>query len=455
MHPKQYQRDSTIAAVASPPGNGAIAVIRISGPDAITIAEKIFSGPAASYPSHTAHTGNIVAKDGAAIDQVLLIVFRAPRSYTGEESVEIHCHGGALVTQRVLQRVLEAGAQMALPGEFSFRAFMNGKLDLAQAEAVQMLIASKNELAQRSAKEQLEGALSQRINHFRQELTRIAAILEAWIDFPEEGLEFAPMEKIIRDLEGIRSQMSCLVETFHEGKTIHEGISLCLLGSPNVGKSSLMNVLLGKNRSIVTDIAGTTRDLIEEDLRLGSMHFRLIDTAGISSTLDPIEQEGVARSRRAMEESDLILLVLDASRPLSLNDRELIGSVSQKRAIVVWNKIDLSMPQETISYEPAVFLSAKSGQGMDALKQAIEQSIWKEGPPSKEEIILSSHRHHQALQEALRACETVIEGLQKKLSPEFVSFDMQSCLHHLGAITGANVTEEILSSIFSQFCVGK
>jgi tRNA modification GTPase len=332
---------------------------------------------------------------------------------------------------------------------------MNGKLDLAQAEAIQMLIASKSELAQRSAKEQLEGALSQRINHFRQELTRIAAILEAWIDFPEEGLEFTSMEEIIEELGTVRSQMARLVETFHEGKIIHDGISLCLLGSPNVGKSSLMNALLGKNRSIVTDIAGTTRDFIEEELRLGSMHFRLIDTAGISSTQDPIEREGMARSRNAMEESDLILLVLDASRPLSPNDRELIGSISQKRAIVIWNKVDLSMPQETIPHEPAVFLSAKSGQGMDVLRQAIEQSIWKEGPPSKEEVILSSHRHYQALQEAVHACETVIEGLRKKLSPEFVSFDMQSCLHHLGAITGANVTEEVLSSIFSQFCVGK
>ena len=455
MHLQQYQRGSTIAAIASPPGNGAIAVVRISGPEAISIAVKIFSGPVASYRSHTIHTGHITAADGSVIDQVLLLVFRAPRSYTGEESIEIHCHGGSLITKKVLERILEAGGQPALPGEFSFQAFINGKLDLAQAEAVQLLISSKNELARQSAAQQLEGTLSKRIEHFQQELTRIAAILEAWIDFPEEGLEFATIDETIGQLDTIRQKMRDLLHTFHDGRTIHEGMSLCLLGSPNVGKSSLMNALLGKNRAIVTDIPGTTRDSLEEDLRLGSMHFRLIDTAGICSTLDPIEQEGVRRSFAAMEQADLILLVLDASRPLSLFDRKLIGSLSQKQAILVWNKVDIALPNETIPWEPTVFLSAKEGQGIDLLKQAIDQLIWKNGPPSKEEVILSSSRHHQALKEALVSCDEVINGLKEGRSPEFISFDMRSCLHHLGTIIGTNVSEDILSSIFSQFCVGK
>jgi tRNA modification GTPase len=455
MQLQQYQKGSTIAAIATPAGTGAIAIVRISGPDAISIAAKIFSGPVASYPSHTIHTGHIAAADGSIIDQVLLLVFRAPRSYTGEESIEIHCHGGSLITQKILDRILEAGARPAMPGEFSFQAFINGKIDLAQAEAVQQLISSQSELARHFAAQQLDGALSSRISHFQQELTRIAAILEAWVDFPEEGLEFATIEDIIAQLNQIREQMIALVSTFHDGRTIHEGASLCLVGSPNVGKSSLLNALLGKNRAIVTDIPGTTRDSLEEDYRLGSMHFRLIDTAGICCTPDPIEQEGVRRSFAAMEGADLILLVLDASRPLSSQDRQLIDSLREKQAIVIWNKVDIAMPSETIQREPTVFLSAKEGQGIDSLKQAIDRMIWKNGPPSKGELVLSSTRHHQALTEAIAACEEVINGLEEGRSPELVSFDMLSCLVQLGSITGTNVSEDILSSIFSQFCVGK
>jgi len=451
----QYQKGSTIAAVATPPGNGAIAIVRLSGPEAIAIAEKIFSGPVAKFRSHTAHTGQVLAADGSVIDQALLIVFCAPRSYTGEDSVEIYCHGGALVTRKVLHRVLEAGARAALPGEFSFQAFGNGKLDLAQAEAVQLLISSQNELARQSASQQLEGVLSKRIAQFQQNLTRIAAILEAWVDFPEEGLEFAPLDATIEELETIHQQILALLNTFHEGRAIHEGISLCLAGSPNVGKSSLMNALLGKNRAIVTDIPGTTRDSLEENLRLGSMHFRITDTAGICSATDPVEQEGIRRSFAAMDAADLILLVLDASRPLSDNDRQLIDELKEKRAILVWNKVDLSMPEETISWEPVVFLSAKESQGIDALKQAIDRMIWKNGMPSKEEIVLSSVRHYQALHAAADSCQAVIDGLKEGRSPEFLSFDMRSCLNHLGAIIGTNVSEDILSSIFSQFCVGK
>lgn len=455
MHLQQYQRDSTIAAIASPPGNGAIAIVRISGSQSISIIEKIFTGPVASYRSHTVHTGQILAVDGSTIDQVLLLLFRAPRSYTGEDSIEIHCHGGTLVTQKILLRILEAGAQPALPGEFSFRAFFNGKLDLTQAEAVQQLIASKNDLARQSAAQQLEGSLSQTIAHFQQDLTRIAAILEAWVDFPEEGLEFASIDEVIAQLQMTHEAMHHLLKTFHEGQTIHDGMALCLLGTPNVGKSSLMNALLGKNRSIVTDIPGTTRDFLEEDLHLGSMHFRLIDTAGISDTQDPIEREGMARSRMAMEKADLLLIVLDASRPLLSHDRKLMEMSYEKPTIFVWNKVDLGMPKETISHEPTVFISAKERRGIDTLKQAIDQMIWKNGPPSKDEVMISSHRHYLALQEAIYSCEAVIRGLKDNQSPEWVASDIRNCLHQLGSIIGTNVSEDILSSIFSQFCVGK
>ncbi len=455
MQIQQYKKGSTIAAIATPSGEGAISVIRISGPEAIEIGEKIFSGPVAAYKTHTAHYGEVRDRQGQALDHILLLVFRAPRSYTGEETVELHCHGGALVTKRVLERVLEAGAQAALPGEFTFQAFLNGKLDLAQAEAVQQLIASKSEEARNASSRQLEGALSKRVRGFQEELTKIAAILEAWVDFPEEGLEFATMEEILGELEEICQRMRRLQETFEDGKKIHQGLSLCLLGSPNVGKSSLMNALLGKERAIVTEIAGTTRDLIEEDLRLSGLSFKLIDTAGIRETAERIEQEGIRRSRIAMEQADLILLLLDASRPLNEGDRELLDLLPKEKTLLVWNKIDLGEPPEDIVWKQCVRLSAKEGIGLEQLKSELHRMIWKHGPPSKEEVILSSLRHFQALTEAIVFCETVIQGLRNNLSPEFIAFDMRSCLHHLASILGTNVSEDILSSIFSQFCLGK
>jgi len=444
----------TIAAIATPPGEGAISVIRISGPRSYDIVAEIFSGPVHTYPSHTAHYGKITTRDGDVLDRVLLLVMREPKSYTGEDSVEIFCHGGSLITRRVLERIFEAGARPAQPGEFSLRAYLNGKIDLAQAEAVQQLIAAKNTLALHSAEKQLEGALSLRIRDFQKTLTDIAAILEASVDFPEEGLEFATTEEIVIQLQTIVAKMKQLQDTFYEGKILHEGLSLCLLGSPNVGKSSLMNALLGHERAIVTDIAGTTRDLLEENLRFGSFHFRLIDTAGIRETEEIVEQEGVRRSEKAMEQADVILLVLDASHPLSSGDRALLTRVPQEKTILVWNKTDLAKPTERLS-DFSVCISAKERTGLDQLKDAIEKWIWKKGPPSKEEVVITQQRHHQALGRAIDACKLVIQGLQSNASPEFVTSDLRHALSELGTIIGANVTEEILSAIFSKFCLGK
>jgi tRNA modification GTPase len=268
---------------------------------------------------------------------------RAPNSYTGEETIEIHCHGGTLVTQKVLETVLQAGARGAEPGEFTFKAFINGKIDLAQAEAVQELIAAKNELALNAAEKQLQGNLSKKIAAFQNQCIEIAAILEAWVDFPEEDLAFAPMEHVIGQLQEIRNQMQRLNETFHEGKILSTGLNLCLLGPPNVGKSSLMNALLGKERAIVTDVPGTTRDLLEEEMRLGKLHVRLIDTAGIRETEEIVEKEGVRRSKRAMGEADLILCVLDISKPLNEEALTLLSLLPQEKTILIWNKIDLSI----------------------------------------------------------------------------------------------------------------
>ncbi len=445
----------TIAAIATPPGEGAISLIRISGPEAISIADQIFSGPVASYPTHTAHYGKILDKQGHTIDSVLLLIMRAPRSYTGEDSIEISCHGGTLVTKKVLQTILQSGAVPAKPGEFSLRAYLNGKIDLAQAEAVQQLIHAKNELALQSAESQLKGTLSKKITSFQKALTEIAAIVEASIDFPEEGLEFATTEELRGQLEKIVSEMTALDITFDQGKIVSNGISLCLLGSPNVGKSSLMNALLGKERAIVTPIAGTTRDILEESCRIGELHFRLIDTAGIRETEEIVEQEGIRRSKQIMKEADLILLLMDASRPLSPNDEHLLQIVPQEKTLLIWNKIDLPEATTRLSWPQSVEISAKEGLGLCSLREKIEAHIWTKGHPSKEEIVLTTLRHHQALQNAIRYSTTVINGLKNNTSPELITSDLRAALSELGTILGTNVTEDILSAIFAKFCLGK
>lgn len=450
---RPYQKGETIAAVATPPGEGGIAVIRISGGRALEVAEKVYSGQIQSYQSHQVHFGRIINPKGEVVDEVLIVVMKAPRSYTGEDTVEIHCHGGSLITRRVLQTVLDAGARAALPGEFTFKAYMNGKLDLAQAEAVQELIAAKNDLALSAAENQLQGALSKKIESFQKELIDIAAILEAWVDFPEEGLEFASFEEVIASLQATCKKMETLSQTFQDGKIVHEGLTMCLSGVPNVGKSSLMNALLGKDRAIVTPIPGTTRDLLEADLRIGGLHFRLVDTAGIRSTEEIVEQEGIRRSHQALQDADLILLVLDATCGVQETDQELLNIAPPYKTLVIWNKIDLpSLHQRP---EDSLEVSAKQGLGLDELRQAIDQKIWRSGPPSKEEIVITNSRHHQALNQAIESIKLVIQGLQTRVSAEFVAADMRRALLELGTIIGIDISEDILSAIFSKFCVGK
>ena len=289
----------TIAAIATPMGEGAIGIIRISGKEAFAVANRVFSGNVPSYASHTAHFGKILSASGEVIDEGLLLCMHEGRSYTGEASVEIMCHGGVFVTQAVLARVLEAGARAAGPGEFSLRAFRNGRIDLAQAEAVQALIAAKNADALRAAKDQLQGRLSVLVKDLQARLTDITAILEAWVDYPEEGLEFATDEEILSMLQESLDRLQALSDSFHDGARLQGGATLCLLGAPNVGKSSLMNALLDQDRAIVTEIAGTTRDLLCEEVRIGGVAFRLIDTAGIRETTEIVEQEGIRRSKKS------------------------------------------------------------------------------------------------------------------------------------------------------------
>lgn len=454
---RPYQPGETIAAIATPPGEGGVAVIRISGKQALDVAQKIFSGDVKSYKTHTAHFGKFLDSNKKIVDEGLLLVMLGRRSYTGEDTVEIHCHGGSLITQRVLEIILQAGARAAQPGEFTFRAFMNGKIDLAQAEAVQSLIGAKNTFALSSAEQQLQGALSKKIAGFQTELLDIAAILEAWVDFPEEGLEFASLEDILIALEKTRTQMHALLSTFHEGKIIQEGFSLCLAGPPNVGKSSLMNALLGKERSIVTDIAGTTRDVLEENLRLGGLHFKLLDTAGIRETEEIIEKEGIRRTAQAIEEADLILLVMDASKPLNNEAEELISLSNPEKTLLIWNKMDILSSSEHLPNTKLaeVKISAKMHLGLDALRDCIEKLIWKKGLPNKEEVIITQFRHKQALAQAVDACDRLMHGLSEGTSPEFLSSEMRTVLAELGTIIGLDISEDILTSIFSKFCVGK
>ncbi len=442
------KQNDTIAACATAQGNGAIAIIRLSGPDAISIAAKISTPKALQYESHTLHHTTIYNKQKEPIDSVLLAVMRTPKTYTGEDLAEISCHGGHLVARRVLERALEAGARPAEPGEFTLRAFLNGKIDLAQAEAVQELIAAQNDMALLAAKAQLEGKLSCHILSLQNKLLDIAAQIEAFLDFPDE--EIAP-PNIRADLELLTNEFNRLLATYHDGRIIKEGAALVLLGTPNVGKSSLMNALLRQQRAIVTPIAGTTRDLLEESLSMGRLHFRLIDTAGIRQTDEIIEQEGINRANRAAKEADRILLILDASRKLNEDDYRLLNERDPEKTLVIWNKTDLAPPP--LQIEGAINISATADYGLDKLQAAIEKSLFEH--TGNHPLIITQERHKKALEAAADRCGSGLDNLQNNGPQELVAADLRHALSALNAISGKDIPEEILNSIFSKFCIGK
>lgn len=435
---------STIVAQATAPGEGAIAIIRMSGPEARAIASKIFSTPLDR--SHVVRYGKIMDSQGEVVDHALAVAMKAPRTYTGEDIVELHCHGGSLISRRVLEVCLTAGARAAEPGEFTFRAFMNGKIDLAQAEAVQSMIAAQSTAAASSAKNQLEGAVSKKVEELQEQLFGIAAILEAWVDFPEEGIEFGTLEDVAKKLATITLSIEAFSATFHDGKILQEGLALCLVGAPNVGKSSLMNALLKKERAIVTPLAGTTRDILEEPLRLGDLTVRLLDTAGLRETTEIVEQEGIKRSKAAIDEADIILHILDATRP----EETLLSTLPPDKTLIIWNKCDLRP-----DFTAPLAISALEGTGLEDLKKAILAHIWQDGVPSKNEVLITSLRHKEALDRAATLCHTVITGLYQNISPEFLTSDLKEALKELARIIGKDVTEEVLSAIFSRFCIGK
>ncbi len=456
--------DDTIAAIATPLGEGGLAVIRISGPDALAVADKVFqtggknSAKPSVAPTHTIHYGKIVRR-GETVDEVLLAVMRAPRTFTREDTVEISCHGGLLPAKLVLDAILESGARLAEPGEFTRRAFLNGRLDLAQAEAVADLIHSRTELALAAANEQLAGKLSQRINQLRDGMMQTLAHVEAHIDFPDEDIAPETRGQLVRRLTDGVSFMDELLRTANEGQILRRGIRAAIVGRPNAGKSSLLNQLLGHERAIVSPIAGTTRDTIEETANIRGLPVVFIDTAGLREGGDEIEVEGIRRSRETLARAELILHVLDAGEPLTRTDETYLAEFAGKKRIFVLNKIDLprklDLPEPFTRHSSLVTLSCLSGRGLEALKDAIKNLVWAGRIEAGMLQVMINSRHQEALVRARAAAQRTIQALREDAALELVALDLRIAVNAVGEIVGRTTTEDLLDSIFSQFCIGK
>jgi len=464
----------TIAAVSTPRGEGGISIVRMSGPLAIPITEIIFRSPPKTLPSrkgeallsqvktHTQTYGHIIAPETEqVVDEVLVCVMRAPRTYTREDIVEINCHGGATCVQRVLELTLISGARLAEPGEFTKRAFLNGRIDLAQAEAVADIIYAKTALSRRVAMSQLSGKLSDEINQLRDGLVDILAEVEASIDFPEEDVDTADTIELREHTTEILNKLTDLLNTADEGIILRDGLNLVIVGKPNVGKSSLLNALLQKDRAIVTEIPGTTRDTIEEYASIKGIPIKLIDTAGIRSTKDIIEEAGVQRSRASLEKSDLLLLMLDASNPLAEDDRLLFELTRDKKTIIVLNKIDLtevinSTRIKNIAPEkPILRTSMLTGEGLDNLKTTIRDTVIHGDGISPDSVIVTNTRHRDAIRNAKIDLQLALDSMNRDMPPELVAIDLMGTLNKLGLIVGKTSTDDILDRIFSKFCIGK
>ncbi|MCF8719775.1 tRNA uridine-5-carboxymethylaminomethyl(34) synthesis GTPase MnmE [Nitrospina gracilis] len=457
--------DDTIAAIATPLGEGGIHIVRISGKDAWPLARKLFRAapPAAtdSIPPLKAAFGHIIDPETQRVlDEVLLIRFEAPRSYTCEDVVEIHGHGGAFVAARILQSVLDAGARLAQPGEFTRRAFLNGRLDLTQAEAVADLIHAASDKALTSAVSQLQGKLSETLNGLYDRLLAVLAQLEAAIDFPEEGLEFERKQAMAEQVRAVQKEIDALIATFRAGRIYREGWNVALVGKPNAGKSSLLNALLKEDRAIVTPHPGTTRDVLEERVRIKDLHLNIVDTAGIRHQPEEIEEEGIRRTRRALQRADLALVVLDASLPLDGNDAILLDEVKDKPRLLLLNKsdrpqqLDTGALAQTFPGETPLKISATTGAGLDALIDCLHTRML-EGVPSGEGAVITRERHRAALANARDALANVVQSLDSDLSEDLVAVDLNTALEHLGGLLGKTFVEDLLDQIFDDFCIGK
>jgi len=454
--------DDTIAALATPLGEGGLAIVRLSGRKAVEKMERCFTGagskavPLSRAATHTLHYGHI-KREGRVIDEVLVTVMRAPRTYTREDVVEVSCHGGMVVAGAVLEAVLATGVRLAEPGEFTLRAFLNGRLDLAQAEAVADVVHARTDLALRAAQEQLAGRLSARIEQLREDLIDALAHVEAHIDFPEEDIAPDTREGLLQRFEEAVRTIDQLLDTAAEGKLLRQGIRAAIVGLPNVGKSSLLNQLLGRDRAIVSTQPGTTRDTLEETANIRGIPVVFIDTAGLRQSVDEIEQEGVRRSHRSLESAELILHVLDGSLPLQDEDVRHLEAWQERKRILVRNKVDLP-PQlelpEAVANSP-VPVSATSGQGVENLKDAICSMVWSGAVRADMLEVMINARHKDALDRARSGLIRSAEALQADQPLDLVALDLRAGVQAVGEVVGKTATDDLLDRVFSQFCLGK
>jgi len=457
----------TIAAISTPMGEGAIAIVRLTGDDAVSIADRVFRSPSkkalTDVPTHTIHYGNIVdPKTEQTVEEVMVSIMRAPKTFTREDVVEINCHGGIASVNRVLELVLTNGARLAEPGEFTKRAFLNGRIDLSQAEAVMDLIRAKTDRAMNVALGQMEGRLSKLIKRLRQEILETLAHVEVNIDYPEyDDVEEMTHQILVEKAKYVQKEIEKLLQTSQQGKILREGLSTVIIGRPNVGKSSLLNSLVQENKAIVTDIPGTTRDVIEEYVNVRGVPLRLVDTAGIRETEDIVERIGVERSRQVLKEADLILLVLNYNENVSEEDRQLFEAVRGMDYIVIVNKtdlpqqIDLDEVTQLASGRPVVTTSLKEEKGIDDLEEAISSLFFSGNIQSGDLTYVSNTRHIALLNQAKQAIEEALSGIEQGVPIDIVQIDLTRSWELLGEIIGDAVHESLIDQLFSQFCLGK
>lgn len=455
----------TIAAVSTPPGVGGVAVIRVSGPEAVAVSDCVFKSVKGKLPSELPERfvsfGDLTGKDGSLIDQVLLTVFKAPRSFTGEDVVEISCHGGKAVTELILKELVLSGARIAGRGEFTKRAFLNGKLDLTQAEAIMDIISAEDEFSLKSGENHLQGRLKEKTEKIREKILDIISQVLAVIDYPDEEIGDMETSEITEILTSAQSEINGLINTYNTGKIIRDGANIVIAGKPNAGKSSLMNAFLKEERAIVTDIAGTTRDVLEENLNLGGLKVRVTDTAGIRESDDPVESIGIRRAVECVKKADLVLYVADKTTGIDEGDIELINAIRDKKTVGIINKSDLEGAdikeklKELTGCIEVFEISAINGGGVDALSEYIKNAILCGEVDVSENLFITNKRHYEELLAAESSIKRAMESLNCGLFADIVTIDLENAVSALGNITGETVNEAVVSNIFEKFCVGK
>lgn len=457
--------DDVIAAISTPVGNGGIGIVRLSGAESLQVADRVFTSPSGksvtSFPSHTIHYGHVVGGDGAVIDEVMLTVMRAPKTYTREEIVEINCHGGNVVVGMVLQAVIDAGARLADPGEFTQRAFVNGRIDLSQAEAVMDVIDAKTEAGVSYSLNQLSGGLSKKYQGIDDELLHLLTYIDAALDYPEYDVEEVTENELDQNIHHMIDEIDDLLQSAKVGKVVRDGIDTVILGEPNVGKSSLMNKLLHEEKALVTNIPGTTRDTIEDYLNIGGVPFHIIDTAGIRETDDVIEKMGVERAKQMVNQAELVLYIEDVSRETSNGDQKWMSLLEGKKVLHIYNKSDLIDEDDQASLKDhlsdnQIVLSVKSEEGLQTLKQKmVEMAVGSDSVVRKDDPIVSNVRHISLLKQVRQNLESALESMAMGMSVDIVAIDLKDALDNLRKITGQSLGDDIIDQIFANFCLGK